>query len=442
VRSSYGAEGTYDSSLLAQSRNSAPGELLAAAGMLGTDGYIQEAPFQRGPVDRPSNVHSQNGLLASSTINAARCALRAHQRLQRSRHNGTPYQTNATRLWRYATGGDWSGQHKRRYILAPPLRFDEHYRQTFSSISNTPNAANPLAPIAAARLPRVLLRPTNELGAVAHWNQPLGAGLLFVAGADSHDVRVWDREQTFGKPPPPSPTSTTISATPPPTPSHVGPPRMDRDRLRPPRLVQNYDGQQLHVDRLDLGAQLATSRYAIASASSIRASASRASSASIGRSRPPVFAPFARPRPTSSTAPRRSATSSRCPTAICSASAPPAGKPVLPLERHWGTIRASYFLTQVNRPIVAVTINPNSSPILLMRENLGQIESRGVSLDYELAPACAGWPSTAATSTPTPLSPAARSTLRQLDSRGRAQPGHAQPPRFSPALGTLNLQAA
>ncbi len=55
-------------------------------------------------------------------------------------------------------------------------------------------------------------------------------------------------------------------------------------------------------------------------------------------------------------------------------------------QRPWGVIRASYFLTEVNRPITAFTIDPNSSPILLMRENLGQIESRGVSLDYELSP--------------------------------------------------------
>ena len=33
---------------------------------------------------------------------------------------------------------------------------------------------------------------------MAHWSQPLGAGLLFVAGAETHDVRVWDREQTYG----------------------------------------------------------------------------------------------------------------------------------------------------------------------------------------------------------------------------------------------------
>jgi outer membrane receptor protein involved in Fe transport len=58
----------------------------------------------------------------------------------------------------------------------------------------------------------------------------------------------------------------------------------------------------------------------------------------------------------------------------------------LATEWRWGTIRSSYFLTQVNRPITAVTINGNSSPILLKRENLGQIESRGISLDFTLAP--------------------------------------------------------
>ena len=51
-------------------------------------------------------------------------------------------------------------------------------------------------------------------------------------------------------------------------------------------------------------------------------------------------------------------------------------------QHPWGTVRASYFLTEVNRPIVAVT----NTPTLLTRENLGQIESRGISLDYELAP--------------------------------------------------------
>jgi outer membrane receptor protein involved in Fe transport len=55
-------------------------------------------------------------------------------------------------------------------------------------------------------------------------------------------------------------------------------------------------------------------------------------------------------------------------------------------EWTWGSVRSSYFLTEVNRPIVAVTVNPTSSPILLVRENLGQIESKGIAVDFELKP--------------------------------------------------------
>jgi outer membrane receptor protein involved in Fe transport len=49
------------------------------------------------------------------------------------------------------------------------------------------------------------------------------------------------------------------------------------------------------------------------------------------------------------------------------------------LERQrLGTIRASYFWTEVNRPITAVFISTNN----YQRANLGQIRSRGVSLDF------------------------------------------------------------
>ena len=75
----------------------------------------------------------------------------------------------------------------------------ERYRQTFSSSRNLPNAANPACSYRCGETPtRFTYIPVNELGAAAHWNQPLGAGLLLVAGADVHDVRIWDREQTYG----------------------------------------------------------------------------------------------------------------------------------------------------------------------------------------------------------------------------------------------------
>ena len=50
------------------------------------------------------------------------------------------------------------------------------------------------------------------------------------------------------------------------------------------------------------------------------------------------------------------------------------------------TVRVSYFWTQINRPITALTLSTTPTSSLLMRENLGQIESRGVSLDFASRP--------------------------------------------------------
>src|ERR1035437_8756545 len=98
-------------------------------GLLGTDGYIQEAPWQRGPIDIPSTVHSHNGmLLAERDSGPLRLFVRGSG-FNESRGNGTPYQRNGTRLWRYSTGSDWQGP--RGAVLA--LRVygaQEHFRQT------------------------------------------------------------------------------------------------------------------------------------------------------------------------------------------------------------------------------------------------------------------------------------------------------------------------
>ena len=197
LRSSYGGEGTYDTSLLLQTKHG-PWGLLTSGGLLGTDGFIQEAPSQRGPIDAASNVHSQNAvLLAEHDRGPLRLFARANG-FNESRHNGTPYQINATRLVRYATGADWQAPHSAS-LVARVYGSSERYRQAFSSLSNLPNAANPACSFRCGETPsRFAYIPVNELGAAAHWNQPLGAGLLLVAGADVHDVRFWDREQTYG----------------------------------------------------------------------------------------------------------------------------------------------------------------------------------------------------------------------------------------------------
>lgn len=383
LRSTYGAEGTYENSLLAEGAHGNWGGLVAGT-LLGTDGYIQEAPWQRGPVDTASFVHAQNGLLlADRTAGPLRLFARLSG-LHESRGNGTPYQANATRLVRYAGGANW----QRPQDAALELRLygsREHYWQTFSSISNAPNTADPSCSYRCGENPSKFAQiPVNELGATAHWSQPLTPGLLFLAGADTHDVRFWDSERTFS-------TSTTTDTR-------------DHQRDSAPWLealwirhawtltasaredwFQNYDGEQfvnsgsgfvpaakqppqwdqrVFDPRLGLTRKLGD-HWAL-SASGFRAF------------RAPTPSELYRSTQVGNqlTKPNGSLVSERATgweTGIAS-------------QRPWGEIRASWFDTQINRPIAAVTINPNSSPILLMRENLGQIESRGVSLDYELAP--------------------------------------------------------
>ena len=51
-----------------------------------------------------------------------------------------------------------------------------------------------------------------------------------------------------------------------------------------------------------------------------------------------------------------------------------------------GSVRGSYFWTQVNRPVAAVTLSSTPTSTLLMRENLGQLTSKGLTAEWELRP--------------------------------------------------------
>lgn len=383
LTSSYGAEGTFDQSVLAQTVHGAWG-LLGAGSLLGTDGYIQEAPSQRGPIDQPSNVHSQSVLAeADRTHGPLRFFARANA-FNEWRHNGTPYQVNGTRLLRYETGGDWQDAQG----AAAALRLYgslERYRQTFSSISNAANPANPACSYRCAEVPaKYSFVPVNQAGGALHGSRPLGAGLLMVAGADVRDVRVWDQEQTFS-----TGSITNLRDHQRDSGGYVEAMATHKawTATAAARLdwFQNYDGlefnwtgsgwtpssatvprfgQRLFDPRLGLARRLG-GHWAL-SASGFRAF------------RAPTPSELYRATQVGDelTKPNGSLLSER-------ATGWEAG---LASQRQWGTVRASYFLTQVNRPITALTINPSSSPILLMRENLGQIVSRGISLDFSLMP--------------------------------------------------------
>jgi outer membrane receptor protein involved in Fe transport len=384
LQSSYGGEGTVDEELLATAKRGAWGGLLSGA-MIGTHGYNQIAPEQRGPIDQASNLHSQSAMLLAEH---QRGPLRLFARgggLNESRHNGTPYQVNATRLIRYTLGGDWQDAESDTVTLRI-YGSTERYRQTFSSVFNTPTPSDPTCAQQCGETPAKITRTSdNELGGALRWSRPLTAGLLLLAGLDAHDVRVWDWELSYtghG-----SLTNLhdhqrdsagwaemmwnrngwTVAAS----------SRMD--------WFQNYDGRELvwtgsgwvpsSAQPPQRGERLFDPRVGV----SRRFWRHWAVSAS-------GFRAFRAPTPSELyrtvvigdklTKPNGNLLSER-------ATGWEAG---VTTSHPWGTIRASYFLTQVNRPITALTINPDSSPILLMRENLGQIESRGVSADFELAP--------------------------------------------------------
>jgi|HubBroStandDraft_1064217.scaffolds.fasta_scaffold02130_2 outer membrane receptor protein involved in Fe transport len=384
VRSTYGGDETYDQSALATAMRDEWGGLVAG-GLIGTDGYIQEAPNQRGPVDQPSNVHSENALLMGERGSGDLRFFARASGFNELRHNGTPYQFNGTRLVRYASGIDWAnGQGN-----ALRLRLygsDERYRQTFSSISSLPMFGNAACTYRCGEVPtKYSYVPDNELGAALNWTQTFRSRLLLAAGADVRDVRVWDEEQSFGAKAGVSKLHDhqrdsggyaeamfsrggwTVTAS----------GRVD--------WFQNFDGQQLNwtgtgwtpgaTQPPQFGERLFNPRLGV----SRRIGEHWAVSASGSRA-------FRAPTPNELYRATQVGNELTLANGSLRSERATGWETGVATQHPWGAIKASYFLTEVNRPIVALTKNPNSSPILLMRENLGQIESRGVSLDYEIAP--------------------------------------------------------
>ena len=246
----------------------------------------------------------------------------------------------------YSTGSDWQGP--RGAVLA--LRVygaQEHFRQTFSQISNPGTLRNGETPT------KFSLTPDNELGAAAHWNQPLGAGLLLLAGADTHDVRVWDLEQSFGS-----------AAT---TDLHVH----QRDSAGYAEAMwvrkawtltasgrmdwfQNYDGQQL---------TLKGSTWAPSAKQPVQFD-QRVFDPRLGLSRKLFnhwavsasgFRAFRAPTPNELYRSTQVGNKLTFPNGSLLSERATGWEAGLATEWPWGSVRSSYFMTQVNRPIVAVT---------------------------------------------------------------------------------------
>ena len=364
--SSYGALSTTDDAVLG-SLTSGPNAALFSAGLIGTDGYTLVAPNLRGTVDVPSNVHSENALaefdhqltavFGTSANEPGRLFLRGTG-FNESRHNGTPDTTNATRLWRYSAGADINHLTLRAYGSS------EHYRQSFSSVA---------VGRATERLTRNARDPADELGAALRWRQPVGAHLLILAGADTHDLRAADYElPTVG-----TPASTTARQRQ--TGAYV-------EALATPKdWTLSASARVDHFSNFD-AAMFASGTTALPHFSETvvdpriglvrRVGPTFALNASGFRAyRAPTENELYRTGQVGqqTTLPNPNLRSER-------GTGWETGFETDPARLH-AVLRGSYFWTRVTRPITALTLSTTPTATTLMRENLGQIESRGVSVD-------------------------------------------------------------
>jgi outer membrane receptor protein involved in Fe transport len=350
---------------------------LVAGDALRTAGYVPTAPGLAGPVDQPANVHDQ--VLRSETdriFSPGNRAFLVGNMMNEARGNGTRLQTNGTRLWRYYTGDDWAAN-SHTTGRARLFGSDEGYRQTFSSI----NAARTVENLSTFQKVR-----TQELGASADVSIAL-THLAFVTGGDARDIRATDNETSI--------STTTFKAT-----SVLDTSARQRFAGGFGEALATRGGWSIALSlRVDYAANLTTrqivTNLVTPSASTNTPIADRSEwipSPRLGLVRQlghiaslhaSTFRAFRTPSMNElyrtgqvgadKTLANPNLLSER-------GTGWEAGATVIPYSKL--TVNATYFWTEINRPVAAV----NQSVNLEMRENLGQIRSQGTEVHAQWVP--------------------------------------------------------
>ena len=346
---------------------------LAAASFFRTDGYVLTAPEVRGPVDVASNVHYQSGRIEfRRSFGAESDAFLRGNLLNEARSNGTPLQTNAARIWRYVGGGDYSSGESGRVMLRL-YGTEQNYRQSFSSIA---------AGRMSEKLTNLQRVPSQQVGGALQWARSY-RDLTFVAGSDVLDTRGTDNETGVSdrvlKP--------TVSTS----------ARQRGSGIYGEVLWQplswsiafssradwfgSFDAKQVgaavnpvlpDIRETVFDPRLGVVKQ-VGKGVSLSASAFRAF-------RGPSLNELYRTGQVGQqiTLPNPSLRSER-------ATGFEVGG-LVNLSR-LGSVRTSYFWTQVNRPVAAVALSTTATAQTLLRENLGQLTSRGITTEAEIKPA-------------------------------------------------------
>lgn len=346
------------------------GDALAAASLFRTDGYILIDPSVRGPVDIPYNVHSQAGRLEwHHALGVGKAVFLRGNLLNEARNNGTRVQTNGTRLWRYIVGSDFALPASGRLRL----RFygdNQSYRQSFSAIS---------ADRSTERLTQLQRVPSQQVGGSIQLSASHRT-LTFVAGGDLTDTRASDDETPIVSGA--AQSIQRISA------------RQRQGGVYGELLWQPMNWSIAFSSRFDRFHSF-DAHQAIGSATPITLPVANeyvfdprlgvvrkvGSGVSLTAS---VFRAFR--GPTMNELYRTGQVGQQITKAnpsLLSERATGWEAGALISGARIGSLRTSYFWTQVNRPIAAITLSSTATTLLEMRENLGQLTSKGVAMEGE-----------------------------------------------------------
>ncbi len=347
--------------------------LLAAGSTLVTQGYIPTAPAIRGLVDVPANVNDRVGRLELRTgaPDGSRSAFLRGNVLSESRANGTPLQTDGTNLWRYAGGGNLTRGEGTAALRLFGSR--EAYRQSFSAIAADRNSE---------QLTKIQHVPTDELGLSLQVSRPIARQLTAALGFDLRDLRSTDRETGVanGAFVPANSTSARQRATggfadaiwQPGRWSLSASVRADSFRTLDAHTVTGATQRNAALPELD--ELFASPRVGVAR--TLRHGFTLTGSA---------FRAFR--GPTLNELYRNSQVGQQTTLANSSLLAERATGFEFGglLSGRAGRLRGSYFWTEVNRPIAAIALAQTATTQTFERENLGQIRSRGISVEAQSA---------------------------------------------------------
>lgn len=349
--------------------------VLGAYSGLKTGGYIPTAPEFRGTVDEPANVTAESGRLVLSTpaaVHGVRGFLLGNV-LNEARGNGTPLQTNGTRLWRYVGGVDADGGWGDALVRVYGSR--EAYRQSFSAIAADRDSET------LTKLQRV---PVDEMGLVVQGARTVAKEVTTAVGVDVRDVRATDDESAVAGGAVTTTTSTSARQREvggyvdgiwqPKGWSVSGSVRVDSFRtFDARRVVSNVAGMTglSELDELFASPRVGVVRKLrhglLLTGTGFRAF------------RGPTMNELYRTGQVG----QQTTLANDALLAERAAGFEFGGEEV----GRAGRLRATYFWTEVNRPISAVELSQTATTQLLQRQNLGQIRSGGVMVEGQTA----GW---------------------------------------------------